>query len=559
MWLKKINLKNVYNFGREGTPELTNFKQLNLFIGKNGSGKSNVLKAISNLDVKPFYDYESQKFSFRLWNNTNRKTNAFDSFDEKSKKDETYWSNLDLVYDGHFVKFINGIHDEGDFKSYSARYISHDDSISSFKEKLFDIEKGLYWPPTVSFSLSYIFQSLFTVQPGEIFEWSSIAGDGVPITNSPIKQFDYWSSGFLAVANLILEILQSSNKIICIDEPEIHLEPRILKRVLHIIIWLTVKETPIPNSPLASLKTSMEEEIKIWNKKWEKNNSDIRNPIPLLSPRQIFISSHSSVLINEFLNYQELSSIYEFNRGFKDSSYLQSSKSGIYHKMSRKTMLASVQKIKNYPHKILDNLGASGSDILQTNGIIWVEGPSDVIYIKKWLELYSININGTRLLQGEHYEFQMYGGSLLDSLALIKEGVPVEVEMKKLIDMISLSRNAFIVTDSDAVMKESGKIVDQSTFKKAKEFISNQIETLNKIGLNLGIWYKKDNVNIRTLEDYLDDVSKLKHPKIGKPTKKIYAQRVVENWTQSKSIEDFPHGLENEIKNLYETIKLWNK
>ena len=34
-------------------------------------------------------------------------------------------------------------------------------------------------------------------------------------------------------------------------------------------------------------------------------------------------------------------------------------------------------------YDVLDDLGAKASDIFQSNGIIWVEGPSDRIYIKK--------------------------------------------------------------------------------------------------------------------------------------------------------------------------------
>ena len=34
----------------------------------------------------------------------------------------------------------------------------------------------------------------------------------------------------------------------------------------------------------------------------------------------------------------------------------------------------------------LDDIGIKASDILQSNGIIWVEGPSDRIYINKWID-----------------------------------------------------------------------------------------------------------------------------------------------------------------------------
>ena len=38
---------------------------------------------------------------------------------------------------------------------------------------------------------------------------------------------------------------------------------------------------------------------------------------------------------------------------------------------------------------VVSELGAKPSDLLQANGIIWVEGPSDRIYLNRWIDLYS--------------------------------------------------------------------------------------------------------------------------------------------------------------------------
>lgn len=40
--------------------------------------------------------------------------------------------------------------------------------------------------------------------------------------------------------------------------------------------------------------------------------------------------------------------------------------------------------------KILDDLDIRASEILQANGVIWVEGPSDRIYLRRWLDLFSM-------------------------------------------------------------------------------------------------------------------------------------------------------------------------
>jgi len=62
--------------------------------------------------------------------------------------------------------------------------------------------------------------------------------------------------------------------------------------------------------------------------------------------------------------------------------------------------------------KVLDDLDIRASDILQSNGIIWVEGPSDRIYIRKWIELSSDG----ELREDIHFSIMFYGGKLLSHL-----------------------------------------------------------------------------------------------------------------------------------------------
>ena len=88
-------------------------------------------------------------------------------------------------------------------------------------------------------------------------------------------------------------------------------------------------------------------------------------------------------------------------------------------------------------NSILNDLGVKASDLLQANGIIWVEGPSDRVYIKKWLEWFSNN----RLREGKDYQFVFYGGRLLSNLTLEDE--------KELINLLNVNRNAIIILDSD--------------------------------------------------------------------------------------------------------------
>lgn len=560
MWLKSINLKNVYNFGELGTPELSALKQFNLFIGKNGSGKTNVFRAICNLDVKPFYSKIYNKFSYLLWNESRRWTNIPNTLEKDSRKS----CDIQLKLDNIEIEFKDGYHVKGDFKMYSGSLISIDNSELSFKEKLHDIKRSNVWPAILSFSLTYIFQLDFSFSAGEITEFFTKQGNAPRGTDGkPVLRFSHWSSGFLSVSNLLIEVLRAEKRIVCIDEPEVHLEPRILRRVIDILIWISIRGNETKCDLSQALFSDLEEEWKHWfDNSNLKDSAEWKNIDGLkhFKPRQIFISSHSSVLINEFIKFPELCAIYEFDRTFQDSSYVadfgKTSK-----EVKQQSVIAEVRKVGMYPHSVLDNLGAHGADILQANGVIWVEGPSDVIYIKKWIELYS-NENTLQIpTQGIDYEFQMYGGTLLDSLCFIKGGHSEEDELKKLVSMFSFSRNSFVVTDSDAIVNNIGVIVDQSKFKNAKEFIAKEFDKLTKNGYRLGLWYKKLDTEIRTLEDYLDDetLKSFGTQKESKLTKKIYAQKITESWDDSKLTSDFKHLLRDEIKILYDNITEWNK
>ena len=98
-----------------------------------------------------------------------------------------------------------------------------------------------------------------------------------------------------------------------------------------------------------------------------------------------------------------------------------------------------VRKIENYIDKveILNDLDVKASDLLQSNGIIWVEGPSDRVYIKKWLEIICSN----KYVEGIDYQFMYYGGRLLSHYSTEQE--------EDLISILLTNRNAAIVMDSD--------------------------------------------------------------------------------------------------------------
>ena len=89
---------------------------------------------------------------------------------------------------------------------------------------------------------------------------------------------------------------------------------------------------------------------------------------------------------------------------------------------------------------VLSELGAKPSDLLQANGIVWVEGPSDRIYLNRWIQLYS---DGA-CREGRDYQCVFYGGTLLASIEL----QPPEEETG-LVNLLRVNPNIVVVCDGD--------------------------------------------------------------------------------------------------------------
>ncbi len=92
---------------------------------------------------------------------------------------------------------------------------------------------------------------------------------------------------------------------------------------------------------------------------------------------------------------------------------------------------------------ICNDLGYKASDILQANCIIWVEGPSDRIYLNYWLKQ-----KRSGLTEGIHYSIMFYGGRLFSHLtAMDKDDLNDNIE--DFISVRNLNRNSVILFDSD--------------------------------------------------------------------------------------------------------------
>lgn len=114
---------------------------------------------------------------------------------------------------------------------------------------------------------------------------------------------------------------------------------------------------------------------------------------------------------------------------------------------------AQVERLVEYKdgHNVLDDLDVRASDLIQANGVVWVEGVSDIIYLRHWIKFFCEENKIEMPVEGSEFVFMEYGGRCLkhfDFTELKVEDFEME-DAKWLIPALSVSRNAYVVMDSD--------------------------------------------------------------------------------------------------------------
>lgn len=193
-----------------------------------------------------------------------------------------------------------------------------------------------------------------------------------------------YGTGVHELIILVTAILSIENAICCIEEPEIHLHPALQREFIKFI----------------TTETS----------------------------NQYVISTHSPTFINSHIDMSPeiAAQIQVFHLQLKDGATVGYPVLEDTHSLS-----------------VLTDLGVRASDLLQSNCVIWVEGPSDRIYLNHWLRLVAPN-----LIEGLHYSIMFYGGRLLSHLSVDRK-IPQDDVPEELIDVLRINQHAIVIMDSD--------------------------------------------------------------------------------------------------------------
>ncbi len=500
MELKGFGIKNYRSFDENGV-FINSIKKINIFIGKNNSGKSNVLRFLKKAQEVALRSKERSyplNDEFRRNGKSPSITFIFSSEDLIEKADikhtqikiDVPLANFEAIFNSSFhTNYANSQFITLQYEDKEAILLIQQAVARKAKNFFNTLTKIEYIPQfrqiietnnsdekkPLDFNGNDIIHIMFKMQNPDIgHEADRIKFDNVQefvrdlLKNDELKieipntkdkiiveinearlPLSHLGTGIHQIIILCCALEIYTDTIFCIEEPEIHLHPELQRKFLDLL----------------------------------KRTNNI-----------YFITTHSNV----FLDYDEDISVYHVTHDGKKSSI---------------TNIDSSKK----NHEILDDLGYKNSDILQANGIIWVEGPSDRVFINQWLSLKRPDLE-----EGLHYSILFYGGRLLSNLSY-----SLELIDRNLIPLLKINRNAYVVID-----KDGKKISDK--LNATKERIKKEIGD-NKCWITKGREIE-NYLSESTIKQWLRKKTGLEIPFKYSPQEKI-EDSIKKSNTSSKSIK----------------------
>lgn len=454
--IKNLAIGGYRSFG--STQYFPNFNKINLFIGRNNSGKSNVLRFINKvlasgkkidmfkpeqidrhipnggpliigLSSYPLTEKRLEFIAKKFNNNSYPRLNI-----SHQKTINEIYTNLDNIQNNYSLVWT--LFEIPTSKSFNDEWELALKNIND--NDLYDLWRALtnqssggrseHWvpgiirnlkadPPEIKNSkfIPAIRQVSITDNDSE-YDGSGIINKLAKLQNPDVHNQDLRRS-FSEINDFVKSVLDREDARIEIpyerDTILVHMDNKVLPldslgTGVHEVIILAAAATTLNNSILCIEEPELHLNP-ILQRKLLKYLSD-------KTSNQYFITTHSPAIMDT-----QGAEIYHITQSDGES----------------KVTRATSDRMKS---DACEDLGYHPSDLLQTNCVIWVEGPSDRIYIKYWLKHLA-----PEFTEGINYSIMFYGGRLLSHLS----GEENEMALEEFISLRKLNQRGVIVIDSD--------------------------------------------------------------------------------------------------------------
>ncbi|MDX9913759.1 MAG: AAA family ATPase [Candidatus Moranbacteria bacterium] len=497
----KVNGEIFQNYLDKDGSELQsidNLSRVNIFIGSNNSGKSRFLREL--MKIKDYFFNSDLIETKKFLNYVNEISNGI--YEIK----ETYGKNIvSFTIDGY------GSFNEGDFVkldfdyyNFSANFTALKRILSALQGRFYLIRASSYRGSSDTRQLAQKFNAYFDTNEDKInfilsFEIEKIEFNKfyIPILRS-LNDFhvaihgvgkeeerkDFYKQRIENIYNIrndekiqiftgqelyfnVRKMLLGNHgdrkkiadyekflSIELFESREVSLIPKVDSDVLHIKIGNDEKAIydlgdGIQNLIILTFNLFMidnglffieEPEINLHPGMQRKFIETILNKNGQLSKRnhQYFITTHSNHFLDLTLDYGDIS-IYKFSSDISSGNKL----------------LKIVEQVSSGDERVLKELGVKNSSVFLTNATIWIEGITDRLYLKKFLELYQNHFeNKQKIFEDIDYSFVEYGGNNITHWSFLES-------VQSTICVDRLCGKSILITDKD----DRNKIARQKELK----------------------------------------------------------------------------------------------